>query len=706
MSKKHTGNPKITKIQESLNSANSQEYRFYLVVILFAASFVLHTILNILIKENVTVVIDEGLYTNIARSLAWDGKLAFRGQPVNYPYLLYPFLLVPVYKLNALWGSDIYRAVQIFNTLLITSSVFPVYLFAKDFTRSSRKSFFAALIVALMPDMIMGGYEMTECLIWPLSFWMVFFCYRFYSTGELKYGLFTALFTGLLFASKPGAVAAGAVLLTAYFIKSVIQNRENIKNSLLSLLLLIISVGVVYGIFLLLFGTSDSLLGLYTKQTEEWKSQDFLVAIEAVFLLIFLFIFSCGGIYGIFPVVTLREYENTKRHFILSFILGILVVIIGTSFFVVPYKWTGQLGKLPLHLRYCSMFIPIMYIFSVDRNLESKRHRCLMIALGVLSVLSVFPGARAGFVSKTGIVDSITLAAFIHNSMLDGQITGWLLTVFAVICFVLLIYRISVISKQSDKKTGKENRQQQQKKLCSIGTTCFLLFILFNSICAHIGANVYIDSTVSADAREVNQKIAGKNCLGITQRYYDDIHSYWLESRLTTPMQQVTADQMFIRMEETSGVYSPFTPVEQSPNVNNHETPDTDTFILGMTIADHLELSNSVTEERTENGHFSIVHIQPSECWVDTMMYGLDDNALYPNVQGYIHIFDDNRNIDGYVTVEFTASGPGTFKVNGEKIELDRSTKTFEVTIPYKKLIPVNAENGTIQILSYSTRKK
>ena len=691
--------------QEPIGSEGKQELPFFRIVILFAAAFILHTILNILVNESPTVVIDEGLYTNIARSLAWEGKLAFRGQPVNYPYLLYPFLLVPVYWLNSLLDGDIYRLVQGFNTLLITSSVFPVYLFAKDFTKDSRKAFLAALIVSLMPDMLMGGYEMAECLIWPLSFWMLFFCCRFYSGGRLLNGLLTALFTGLLFAAKPGAVAAGAVMLLMYFFYALIRDRSCIRHSVFSLLALIAVIAAVYGIFLLLFGSPDSLLGLYTKQTEEWNPRDLWVAVEAVFLLAFLFIFACGGIFGLFPIVCLSDYDPEKRRFILSFLLGVLAAVIGTAVFVVPYKWTGELGSLPLHLRYCSMFIPVMVIFSADRNLEPSKIKPLMIALAAFAVLSLFPGARAGFVKgHTGTIDSITLTAFINNRQLNGNVTGWILTAAVAAGSVLLIFRFSALSKTNTKKNKSENRQAR-KALSGMITAGFLLFIVFNSICAHVSANVYIDPAISVDALEINRKIAGKECLGITQRYYDDIYSYWLESRLNKPMQQVTIDQMFIQMEETGGIYAPFFPVEQAPNVNNHETPDTNTFVLGMTIAEHLELSDSVVAEKTTNGHFTIIQFKPSERWVDTMMYGLDDNALYPSAPGYIHIFDEKRNIGGSITLSLTARGSGTLNIAGEKFEVDNQIKTYETTIPYQAVIPVNAENGTVQILSYTTRK-
>ena len=699
-SQNNHGRSALTAADLTRGASGSGRPAWSRLILLFLASFFLHTILNIMVHKSPTVVIDEGLYTNIARSLAWDGTLAFRGQPVNYPYLFYPFLLVPLYWLNRVFGGDIFRIVQVFNTLLITSTVFPACLFASDFTKDQKKSFTAAVIVSLMPDMIMGGYEMTECLIWPLTFWMLFFGYRFFSGGQLRYGLLTSLFTGLLFATKPGAVAAGAVLLLGHFILSV-RNKQYIRESVLSLLLLIAVIGLVYGIFRLLFGSSDSILGLYTKQTEEWKPGDSLVALEAVFLLIFFFIFACGGIYGVFPLAHFRDFEKSKRSFILVLMLGIFTVIIGTAIFVVPYKWTGELGNLHIHFRYCSMFVPLMYIFSIDRYLETRKNKGFLIAMAVFVILSFFPGIRAGFVTGTsGAIDSVTLDAFINSRNLNGSVTGWILTV------LVAAFSLAVIYYARKPVPAKKRKDPGADAAARAGTVFFILFLLFNSVCALVSANIYIDPTIADDALEINQKISGQKCLGITQRYYDDIYSYWLDSRLNTPMQQVTIDQMFIQMENTDGVYRPFVPAAQAPNVNNHETPETDTLVLGMTISDHLELNKSVAFQTTKNGHFTIAKIMPGYRWVDTMMYGLDDQSLYPGNPGYIHVFDDHRNIGGSIILNITAYGNGILAVDGQEITVQPKAETYEIVLPFKKVISVQAKGGPVQILQYTTREE
>lgn len=641
-------------------------------------------------------MIDEGLYTNIARSLAWNGTLAFRGQPIDYPYLLYPFALVPVYWLNRLLGGDVYRYVQVFNTLLITTSVFPAYRFAVDFTKDKTKALTAALLVALMPDMLFGGYEMTECLLWPLALWMIYFCYRSFRDGRWTDSLLTAVLAGLMFAAKPGAIAVGVAMLTIRLILSI-RDKRGVLQALASIGTLLAIVGIVYGVYRMFYHAGDSILGLYTKQTEEWRSKDLFVAIEATFLMVFLFVFACGGLYGVFPFAHLSEYEKSKKRFIVSLAIGECVAIVGTAFFVVPYKWTGELGKLPLHLRYYSMYIPVMYVVSVDRELSAKAKKGLAAALIVFLVLSIFPGARAGFVrGKTGVIDSLTLDAFIQNSTLKGAFTGWILTVFVAAFMLVFLY---VVLK-------KPIKGQKMNSIHTLGTIYLLIFILFNSFCAHIATNVYIDPKISADALEVNRQIGSRDCLGITQRYYDDYYSYWLDSRLNVPMQQVTIDQMFIEAEETNGVYRPFVPVEQKPNVNNHETPETDTLVLGMTIAEHLELSAFTEATKTGNGYFTVVRIDPKERWVDTMMYGLDDNTLYEGTEAYIRVFSDDRNVDGNLVLNITAHGSGGLKIGERSIELERQSREYEVIVPYQTTVSVQAVGGTAEIVSYRTESR
>ena len=670
------------------------DIKFIHILLLYLISFLVHCFLNIVVNEGPTVIIDEGLYTNIARSLAWEGQIAFRSQPVNYPYILYPILLVPIYKLNRLLGGDIYRYIQVFNTILVTSSVIPAWLFALDFTKNKRKAFYTALLVSIMPDMIMGGYEMTESLIWPIAIWLLFFSYRWYTQEKLSCGLMTALLTGLMFFTKPGAVAFGATLLIVQLFLSVRNKTKQVRSAVLSIILLLLVIAAVYALYIFGFGQQKTFLGLYNKQTSEWKPKDILVAIEATFLLTLLFTFACAGVFAIFPAVFLKNYGKENREYITASLLGMLAVTIGTAVFVVPYKWDSSVGThLPLHMRYCSMFIPAFFVFTLGLELSArdlKENKALKTALILFIVFSLFPGARSGFVrGDTGTIDSVVLSSFHTTNRLNGTATGWILTV-ATVCFIADIF--------FNLKKGWEK---------GILKDCiyFLMgFMLFNSLCVHINAAVPIDPTIRKDALEVNSIIKDHESLGITQRFYDDIYSYWLDCHLNAPMQEVTSEQMYVKMEESEGIYTPFVPIDQAPNVNNHLTPDTDTFVLGMTISDLIELSDNVKAHRTANGHFTVVEITPGERWVDSMIYGLTDRTLYQDKTAYIRRYTGEPNEDGTMTLSLSASGNSTLNVNGGSVPLTPERSGYDVIMPYSPIISIKAEDGNAEIYYYSIK--
>ena len=86
-------------------------------------------------------------------------------------------------------------------------------------------------------------------------------------------------------------------------------------------------------------------------------------------------------------------------------------------------------------------------------------------------------------------------------------------------------------------------------------------------------------------------------------------------------------------------------------------------------------------------------------------MYGLDRDTLIINKQGQLAIFDDNRNIDGYLILHIQASGTGILKVDNQSIKLVPEIKTYDISIPFKSIVMISAEDQNARILSYSTEK-
>ncbi len=115
------------------------------------------------------IMVDELVYSDMARSFAATGHFLIRGVHGNYGPV-YPLLLSPVY---AIFGpvSDAYAWARVVNALLISSSVFPAYLLARRVVRRPAALAAAALAVAV-PSTAYAGTLMTENAFYPLFLWL------------------------------------------------------------------------------------------------------------------------------------------------------------------------------------------------------------------------------------------------------------------------------------------------------------------------------------------------------------------------------------------------------------------------------------------------------------------------------------------------------------------------------------------------------
>ncbi len=269
---------------------------------LWLAGVTVRFVLASIFRHGPTVIIDESLYTNIARSLAAGQGIAYRGQPVPYQYIFYPLILVPVYLFRL--PFDLYRVTQLWNAMLICSTIFPVYLFAKDYTEDKKKALLCAGMVLLMPDMAMAGYLMTESIIWPLSMWLILFAWRMAAEEKgIRYGVLTGIVSALMFWTKPGAVAMGAAILLVMLILAIREKaKEKIKAAGAGIAVMLGMLAAFYLLYVFGFGYQMSVLGLYDKQLTEVNGKWILAVAEDTLLQLLLFAIACaGGIYFILP---------------------------------------------------------------------------------------------------------------------------------------------------------------------------------------------------------------------------------------------------------------------------------------------------------------------------------------------------------------------------------------------------------------------
>jgi glycosyltransferase involved in cell wall biosynthesis len=115
------------------------------------------------------IMVDELVYSDIARSFADTGHFLIRGLAANYGPV-YPLLVAPAYL--AFDGmANVYRAVHVVNAVTISTVVFPVYLLARRVVRPGYALACAALAVAV-PSTVYAGTIMTENAFYPIFAWL------------------------------------------------------------------------------------------------------------------------------------------------------------------------------------------------------------------------------------------------------------------------------------------------------------------------------------------------------------------------------------------------------------------------------------------------------------------------------------------------------------------------------------------------------
>ncbi|MBA2475530.1 MAG: glycosyltransferase family 39 protein [Actinobacteria bacterium] len=113
------------------------------------------------------IMIDEILYSELAKSLADTGRFLIREEPAGGALgLVYPLLISPAYLLFER-VPDAYAAVKAINAVAISLAAVPAYLLARRVVQPGL-ALVAALLAVSVPSMLYAGTVMTENAFYPL----------------------------------------------------------------------------------------------------------------------------------------------------------------------------------------------------------------------------------------------------------------------------------------------------------------------------------------------------------------------------------------------------------------------------------------------------------------------------------------------------------------------------------------------------------
>jgi dolichyl-phosphate-mannose-protein mannosyltransferase len=211
------------------------------------------------------ILVDELIWSELARGIAEAGKPLIRGEP-EYSYsLAYPLLLSPVYALYESLPAA-YDAVRVLNSVTMSLAAVPAYFLARRVV-NERLALLAALLAVAVPSVAYTGTVMTENLFYPLFLVFVLVLVFVLERPTGPRVLLLVALLGLAYTTRVQAAALAPAILLAPVALAIFEGRG--LRSLAREYRLLYAAFVVLGVVALLVqvaggGSPRDLLGAYS----------------------------------------------------------------------------------------------------------------------------------------------------------------------------------------------------------------------------------------------------------------------------------------------------------------------------------------------------------------------------------------------------------------------------------------------------------
>ena len=169
------------------------------------------------------IMVDELVYSELAKSFAAGGQFLVRGVPSHGYGFVYPVLISPAWRLFSSI-PDAYTAAKAINAVLMSLAAIPAYLLARR-VLTPRLALFAACLAVLVPSMLYTDELMTENAFYPLflvAAWLLVLMLEEPTTARQ---ILLLAVCAIGFETRAQAVALFAAAATAPVILAFVERR-------------------------------------------------------------------------------------------------------------------------------------------------------------------------------------------------------------------------------------------------------------------------------------------------------------------------------------------------------------------------------------------------------------------------------------------------------------------------------------------------
>ena len=570
-------------------------------LLIYICSVAVRYILALATKNFPTVYIDEYLYYSLGRSIATKGSLLLYGQPAEYNYIIYPLVLSPIYLLFS-HGTNYFRAIQLWNILIMSLSVFPIYGLCNAIVQKRKTALWLTGLFMALPCFILGEFVFSEAVIYPLFYTLMYCVYRYLREDKIKYTVWTGILGALLYHTKPGAVVPAVLALLLFGGKAIRKksgrNGVQVLAGLGCLAVLFLAIKLIAEQVL---GYSGVLLSVYDYQASFAETIGNEYFFRTLGKYPYYYILAGGILPTLVSVWRFPEYDREDKQYYLLVILSSLLTMIGTA-------WVANRPeeKNILFLRYVEMYLPILFVFSIrpereSREISGRARRttevlCFML-LAYVTACTVIWGSTTGIGEAKETHFLISLAAlFTRNVMGIANI----IVIFLAGLTLFLLFR--------------KTERQTMTKACSV---ILVVLAIVNNLEAYLTTGRNTNWKLEEETTEIHQLIGDKEFVYV---YAADQCDYGLDINSRQNICWVTEADFMNCILRTHGYYSPFVPSSSRGMNAINETPDTDLLIVSENIYQKYRFSKNTSKFISSQDSFEVVRFPSGARIVDCVL--------------------------------------------------------------------------------------
>jgi hypothetical protein len=350
------------------------------------------------------IMIDEVVYSELAKSFAAHGSFLVRGVASHGYGFVYPIVLAPAYRLHAAI-PDAYAVAKAINGVVMSLAAVPAYFLARRLLQPGLALVVAALAVAV-PSMLYTGTLMTENVFYPLFLLVALALVAMLERPTPLRQVVLLLLCLLAFLTRQQAVALVAAAATAPVLLALVERRARALKAFGPLYVILAVAAAVALLDTVARGRSlYSLLGAYRAATTRTYTA------SGVFHYLLYHVAELDLYLGIVPFAALLAIWLSPRYAsprVRAFAVGSFALVAWLVLEVAAFASQQSERIEERNMFYVAPLALAALLGLAAEGVVPRRRRVLLPAAALAAVLPVFiPFPR--FITTSAVSDTFAL---------------------------------------------------------------------------------------------------------------------------------------------------------------------------------------------------------------------------------------------------------------------------------------------------------